>query len=60
MPRKRSPDDLYKRAQANGYQYAGHYDEDSKKLDTTYVPKTIRDQSYVLDRYEMYALLLSE
>ena len=53
MGRKLSPDEVYRRAQANGYKYAAHHEEDSKRVDTTYVPKTIRDQNSVLDRYEM-------
>ena len=60
MRRKRSPDQLYKRAQVNSYQYGAHHDEDSKMLDTTCVSRIIRDQNYVLDRYEMYVLRLSD
>ena len=53
MGRKISPEEIYKRAQANGYKYAAHYEEDSKRVDTTYVPKTIRDQKSVLYRYKI-------
>jgi len=49
-----SPEDHCKRAEANGYSYGAHHEEDIKKDRTTYVPKTIRDQTYVLDRYEVY------
>lgn len=52
--KKLSPKDLYKRAEANGYSYGAHHEEDSKRASTTHVPKTIRDQGYVLDRYEVY------
>ena len=58
MRRKPSPDELYRRAQTNGYKYGAHHDENSKRVDITYVPKTIRDQNYVLNRYEMYVLHL--
>ena len=53
MGRKPSPEEIYQRAQANGYVYAAHYEEDSKRSDIHYEPKTIRDQKSVLKRYEM-------
>jgi hypothetical protein len=52
--KKPSPKDLCKRAEANGYRYGAYHEGDSKRASTTYVPKTVRDQGYVLDRYEVY------
>ena len=56
MRRKPTRDELYKRAQANGYKHGAYYDEDSRPVETKYVQKTIRDQAYVLYRYEIYVL----
>ena len=53
MGRKPSLKEIYNKAKANGYIYAAYYEEDSKEVDTTYMPKTIRDQQSVLNRYEI-------
>lgn len=45
------------RAKANGYIYKAHHEEDSKSNDSTYLPKTIKDQKSVPRRYEMYGTL---
>ena len=52
MGRKPSPEEIYKRAQANGYVYTAHHEEDSQQVDTSYVAKTIKDQKSVLNRYK--------
>ena len=52
--KKQSLKTLGKKAEARGYSYGVYHEEDSKRVSTTYVPKTIKDQGYVLDRYEVY------
>ena len=49
-----SPEELFKIAKVNSCSYGAYHEEDSKRANIQYVPKTIRDQTYVLDRYEMY------
>lgn len=46
MGRRLSPEEIYNKVRANGYKYASHEEEDSKRIDTTYVPETIRDQKF--------------
>jgi hypothetical protein len=50
---KESHEEICKRAEANGYSYGAHHEEDTKEDHTQYVPKTIRDQKCVLDRDEV-------
>ena len=57
MRRKPTRDELYKRAKANGYKHGACYDEYSRAVGTKYVPETIKDQTYVLYRYEIYVLI---
>ncbi|KAI9807092.1 MAG: hypothetical protein M1825_005809 [Sarcosagium campestre] len=52
MGRRLSPEEIYQRAQANGYVFAAHHEEDSQQAPTSYVDKTIKDQKSVLNRYE--------
>jgi hypothetical protein len=44
--------ELIERAQANGYIYGAHRDEDSTRSIIQYTKKTIRDQDRVLKLYE--------
>lgn len=41
------------RAKVNGYVYRAYYEEDSKIDSYKYVAKTVKDQNFVLRRYEM-------
>lgn len=43
---------LLERAIANGYMQGTHQEEDSKRDNTKYVKKTLRDQNIALRRYE--------
>ena len=47
---KRSPEEVSKRAKANGYRYRTYYEEDGKRVNAIPAPKTIRDQGYILKR----------
>ncbi len=47
-----SPAVLLERAIANGYIQGAHQEEDSKRDNTKYVKKTLRDQDIALRRYE--------
>jgi len=47
-----SPASLLERAIANGYEQGAHQEEDSKRDNTKYVKKTLRDQDIALRRYE--------
>ncbi|KAK3174043.1 hypothetical protein OEA41_001287 [Lepraria neglecta] len=52
--KKLSTEEVAKKAKANGYSYGACHEEDSKEASPTYEPKSLRDQSYVLERYEMW------
>ena len=47
-----SPVALLERAIANGYMQGAHQEEDSKRDNTKYMKKTLRDQDIALRRYE--------
>ena len=47
-----SPAELLERATANGYKQGAYQEEDSKRDNTKYVKKTLRDQDIALRRYE--------
>ena len=47
-----SPAELLKKTIANSYKQGAHQEEDSKKDNTKYVKKTLRDQNIALRRYE--------
>ncbi len=47
-----SPVELLKKATTNGYKQGAHQEEDSKRDNTKYVKKTLRDQDIALRRYE--------
>lgn len=54
MGRQVSSEEIFMRAKADGYLYKAHHEEDSQSNKSTDVPKTIKDQTSVLRRYEMY------
>lgn len=49
-----SPEELWKKAKANGYEYGVHHAEDSIRDKFHYSRKTLRDQDVTLERYEKY------
>jgi len=53
MGRKDVPaEELLERAIANGYEPGAHQAEDSKRDNTKYVEKTLKNQNIALRRYE--------
>ena len=57
MGQKQLPEEMLRKTKASGYSYGAHHQGDSKVRNITYVPKTIRDQSTRLTRYEMCVYL---
>ncbi|KAF6219029.1 hypothetical protein HO133_005573 [Letharia lupina] len=51
-PKRRTPAELLKRAKANRYKQEGHQEEDSKRDNTKYMKKTLRDRDIALRRYK--------